>query len=183
VSRPPALTIDQQDAVRKRLAAGEGVRALAREYGVGTATIRRQAAHTAQVRNVAEKLADAHTALPPMHQAIAVTLAEQLREVSESMAGAAVLAAGTSRHLHRLAHQQAAQVTSENLEQSHSRLQTVAGLTKLANEAAAIPLGLMSSNKDRLPQDPPPAPPALTVDPALLSDQVLHELLRAKQGA
>ena len=53
----------------------------------------------------------------------------------------------------------------------------------LANEAAAIPLGLMSSNKDRLPAEPPPAPPAATVDPLQLSDQTLQELLRAKQGA
>lgn len=185
MSRPPALTPDQQQEVQRRLAAGEKASALAVEFRVGRATIQRLSGVSGSVRKVAETLAAAQTALaalPVAHQHMAVTLAEQLRQVSESMAGAAVLAAGTARHLHTLAHQQAAQVNGENLEQSHARLQAVAGLTKMANDAAAIPLGLMSSNKDRLPHEPPPAPPAATVDPLLLSDQTLQELLRSRQA-
>ena len=39
MSRPPALTPQQQEDVRRRLAAGEGVRALAREFGSRNITV------------------------------------------------------------------------------------------------------------------------------------------------
>jgi hypothetical protein len=183
MSRPPALTPAQQADVRRRLAAGEGVRPLAREFGVGVATINRLAEHTERVRKVAEKVAAAQTALaelPPAHQHQALTLAEQLRKVSEDMAAAAVHAAGTARRLHSIASAQANKVNPDDPALSLDELRQVAALTKLANESAAIPLGLMSSNKDRMPSEPPPAPPAASVDPAKLSNEALQELLAAR---
>lgn len=160
MGRPPALTPAQQDEVRRRLAAGEGVRALAREYGCGDATIRRLSAHSAQVRNVAEKLANAQAALaalPPAHQAMAVTLADQLRAISTSMAAAAVHGADTAQRLHAMANGTVRTIANPEEAGTGAKLNLVAGLTKLANEAAAIPLGLVTRPAGKGgPLDEPP---------------------------
>lgn len=180
MSRPPALTPQQQEDVRRRLAAGEGVRALARVFKVGDATIRRLSAHSARVRNVAEKLAEAHAALaelPVSQQHTALSLAEKLRTVSNSMADVAVLGADTSRHLHELANTKAKAVNAENLETAGETLRAVAALTKMGNEAAAVPLGLISSTKGKGDEPPPddlpsvielvaPDVPSTAADPA-----------------
>lgn len=147
MSRPPALTPQQQDEVRRRLAAGEGPRALAREYGVGDATIRRLSAHSARVRTVAEKLAEAQSALaelPLQQQHVALSLAEKLRSISASIADAAAHGADTAQHLHALANAEARKVKNYDAQDAGSRLHAVGALTKLANEAAAIPLGLIA---------------------------------------
>ena len=180
MSRPPALTPHQQEDVRRRLAAGEGVRALAREFKVGPATIQRLAGHTERIRNVAEQLAAAQNALaalPPAHQYTAMSLAEKLRTVSDSMADVAVLGADTSRHLHELANTKAKAVNAENLETAGETLRAVAALTKMGNEAAAVPLGLISSTKGKGDEPPPddlpsvielvaPDVPSTAADPA-----------------
>jgi len=183
MSRPPALTPQQQDDVRARLAAGEGVRALSREYSVGTATIRRLAAHSAQVRNVAEMVAGAQTALaalPIPQQHVALSLAEKLRNISISLASAAELGARTSHRLHALANQQVSKVDDADPMSSIGELRDVGVLTKLANDSASIAINLMAANKptiERLNQEPPAAP---QFDVSALSNSALQELLAAR---
>lgn len=185
MGRPPALTPAQQDEVRRRLAAGEGVRALAAEFKVGKATIGRLAGHTGQIRKVAETLAAAQTALaelPPAHQAVAVNLAEQLRAVSTSMAAAAVHSADTAQRLHAMANKAVREIIDPEAVGTGAKLMLVGGLTKLANDAAVIPMGLISANRptvDRLNQ---PKEEQASIDPKKLSPQALQELLAARDA-
>lgn len=183
MGRPPALTPEQQQEVQRRLAAGEGVRALSREYRCGTATIRRLSAHTAQVRNVAEKVAAAQTALaelPLPQQHAALSLAEKLRSISFSLASAAELGAKTSHRLQSLANSQVAKVDDADPMKSIGALRDVGVLTKLANDSASIALNLLAANKEtvvRLNTDPPATP---SLDPTKLSSAALEELLAAR---
>lgn len=185
--RPPALTLDQQQEVQRRLAAGEGVRKLAREYSVGVATISKHSEHSEQVRKAAESLASAQTAiaaLPPAQQYQAVTLAEKLRAISDSMAAAAVSGADTAKTLHGIANSKARRaaeaIAAGKDSEAGEDLRAVAALTKLGNEAASVPLGLISSNKDRALT---PAPVVPQIDPAKLSSGALAELIAAKDAA
>mgnify|MGYP000937869733 CR=1 FL=1 len=185
MSRPPALTPEQQAEVRRRLAEGEGVRALAREFGVGTATIRRLSAHSAQVRNVAETLAAAQTALaalPIAQQHVAVSLAEKLRSISDNLAAAAMHGAATAHRLNALANSEVAKVEDAYPLKSLDALRGVGVLSKLANESASVALNLLSANKptvERLNNPPPPTP---TIDPTKLSAETLAELLAARDA-
>lgn len=162
--RPPALSLDQQQEVQRRLAAGEGVRALAREFGVGVATISRHSEHSEQVRKAAESLAQAQNALaalPPAQQYQAVTLAEKLRAISDSMAAAAVSGADTAKTLHGIANTKARAAAEAIAAGKHDaatdELRAVAALTKMGNEAAVVPLGLMAGGKSGALQEPPDA--------------------------
>lgn len=180
MSRPPALNPKQQEEVRRRLAAGEGVRALSREYKVGDATIRRLATHSAQIRNVAETLAaaqDALAALPTAHQHAAISLAEKLRNISGSLASAAELGAKTAHRLQSLANSEVSRVDDADPMASIDNLRNVGVLTKLANESASIALDLLAANKDRIGSE---LPAESELDTGKLSDSALRELLDAR---
>lgn len=183
MSRPPALTPQQQDEVRARLAAGEGQRALAREYKVGEATIRRLSTHSARVRTVAEKVAEAQAALaslPVAQQHQALTLADKLRSISDNLAAAAMHGAATAHRLNALANAEVAKVDDVEPLKSLEALRGVGVLSKLANESAAVALNLMAANKpavDRLNAPPPETP---SIDPSRLSSATLAELLDAR---
>lgn len=185
--RPPALTPDQQRAVQLRLAAGEKAGALAAEYGVGRSTILRLSDLSGKVRQVAETLAHAQTALaelPPAQQHQAVTLAEKLRAISDSMAAAAVSGADTAKTLHGIANAKARAaaeaIAAGKPDAATEELRAVAALTKIGNEAAAVPLGLISSNKDRALTPPPQVP---QIDAGKLSPEALAELIAARDAA
>jgi transposase-like protein len=186
VSRPPALTPAQQAEVRRRLAEGEGVRALAREFGVGDATIRRLSAHSAQVRNVAETLAAAHVALaalPVAQQHDAITLAEKLRSISDNLAAAAMHGAATAHRLNALANAEVAKIDDAEPLQSMEALRGVGVLSKLANESASVALNLLAANKPTVERLNAPQPPAPTLDAGKLSDGALAEILALQDAA
>jgi glutamine synthetase adenylyltransferase len=183
MSRPPALNPQQQDAVRRRLAEGEGVRALAREFNTSDATIRRLSSHSSQIRNVAETLAAAQTALaalPLAQQHQALSLADKLRSISENLASAAELGAKTSHRLQALANSQVAKVDDADPMKSIGALRDVGVLTKLANDSASIALNLLAANKgtvEKLNTDKPEEP---GIDSSKLSSATLAELLAAR---
>ena len=152
MARKSKLTPEQWQQVDLRLAAGEEVTALAREYGVNKSQIsRRGVAHQSQlVRKVAQQVADAQTALaelPTAQQYNALTLAAKLRNISDSLASAAELGAKNSHRLQALANTVMQKVDDADPMQSKEQLQGVAVLTKMANEAAATPLNLLAANK------------------------------------
>ncbi len=186
MSRPPALTPEQQEEVRRRLAAGEGVRALAREFKVGDATIRRLSAHSAQVRKVAETIVVAQTALaalPVAQQHQALSLADKLRSISDNLAAAAMHGAATAHRLNALANAEVAKVDDATPLQSLEALKGVGVLSKLANESAAVALNLLAANKPTVEKLNTPAAPTTSIDPALMSQQTLTELLAARDAA
>ena len=152
MARPSKLTPEQWKEVERRVLDGESIRSLAKEFGVSEGAIRqRVSTQTTHVRNVAEKLAEAQTALaelPIRQQYIAVSLADKLRNISTSLASAAELGAATAHRLQALANSEVAKIDDADPLVSIESLKGVAVLTKLANESAATGLNLLSANKD-----------------------------------
>jgi hypothetical protein len=186
MSRPPALSPLQQADVRRRLAEGEGVRALAREFGVGVATIKRLSEQSEHVRNVAEQVAAAQTALaalPVAQQHQALSLADKLRSISDNLAAAAMHGAATAHRLNALANAEVAKVDDADPLKSLEALRGVGVLSKLANESASVALNLLAANKPTVERINAPAPPTTSIDPKKLSPQALQELLAARDAA
>lgn len=153
MARPSKLTPDQWAEIDRKLAAGEGVRDLAKEYGISPASVSKRGVskQTKQVQVVAKQLAEAQTALAelPVHQQyIAVSLAEKLRNISDNLAAAAQYGAQTAHRLSALANSEVAKVDDAEPLASVENLKGVAALTKLANESATIALNLLSANKE-----------------------------------
>ena len=152
MARPSKLTPEQWAEVERRSAAGEGARALAKEFGIDEAAIRRRVnPQTPQVRKVAAKLAEAQTelaALPVAQQYNALSLAEKLRSISSSMAAAAELGAKTAHRLHALANSQAAKIDDADPLKDRDALAGVAALLKIGNDAGMLPCNLISANKE-----------------------------------
>ena len=169
MARPSKLSPDQRAEVARRLAEGEGLRALAREFGVGPATISRLSVseRPEQVRDVAKQLAEAQSALaalPPAQQYRAISLADKLRSISTSLASAAELGAKTAHRLQALSNSEVAKVDDAQPMASLESLRNVGVLTKLANESASIALNLLAANKETVqkinnPQDAETASP------------------------
>lgn len=178
--RPPALSPAQQEQVRRRLAAGETVMALAAEFKVGRATIQRLSEFSGTVRKVAEQMAAAQTALealPVPQQHVALSLAERLRNVSDNLAAAAMHGAATAHRLNALANSEVAKIDDAEPLGSLEALRGVGVLSKLANESASVALNLLAANRDRMPGERPPTP---RIDPTKISDGALRELLDAR---
>ena len=150
MARPSKLTQAQWDDIERRLLSGETARALAREYGVSESGIRKKfgahqnlSAQSAQVRTVAEKLAEANTALtalPPAQRPVAISLADKLQAISSSLAEAAALGADTSQRLAKIANKTANAIPEEGeLGEDHmDKLKGVAVLTRMANDAGSM---------------------------------------------
>lgn len=188
MGRPSKLTPAQWAEVERRLLAGETARSLGREFGVSEAAIRKRfgahqsvSSQSAQVRTVAEKLAEANTALealPVAQRSVAMNLAEKLRSISGSMASAAELGAKTAHRLHALANSEVGKVDDADPLKSAESLKGVMVLTELANKSAHIAINLLAANKDRVNEPPPPEAPS--IDPSKLSDAALKEIMGAR---
>lgn len=158
MARPSKLSPAQWAEVERRLLAGETARGLGREFGVSEAAIRKRfganhsvSAQSAQVRTVAEKLAEANTALeglPLAQRQVALDLSEKLRSISQSLASAADLGAKTAHRLHALANSEVGKVDDAAPMASIENLRNVGVLTKLANDSASIAVNLLAANKD-----------------------------------
>lgn len=171
MGRPSKLTEKQWGELLQRLLSGEKAADLAREFGVSKATISSRVSKRAEtVRGVANQIVSAERALgalPLSEQLQAVSLASKLRAISDSLASAAQLGAATAHRLHALANTEVAKVDDAEPLKSVDKLRNVGVLTKLANESAVVPLGLLSANKEtvkRLNEQDAPAPRRVQVD-------------------
>lgn len=185
MGRKSKLTPEQWTEISRRLVAGEVPSELAREFGVHPAQItRRGFAQKAQrVRNVAEKLAQAQTALselPIADQYTAITLSERLRSISDNLAAAADYGAKTAHRLHALANSEVAKVEDSDPIASIDNLRSVGVLTKLANESAHCALNLVAANKETVSRLNTEKPAMPTLDPSLLADATIEDLMAAR---
>lgn len=151
----------------RRLLEGESLRSLAKEYGVGDTTARehfekkgKRSKPIQQVANMIVEAGDALDDLPPEAQFAAINLAQKLRSICESIACAAELGAKTAHRLHALANDQVNKVDDANplAGESVNSLKAVSTLTKMANDAANIPVNLLAANRDaakKLVEDAP----------------------------
>ncbi len=160
MARPSKLTAEQCREIERRVAAGETIRGLAREYGVAEASLRGRgvSAHSARVREIARKLAIAQAelaTLPAPQQHLAIQLADELREISQHLAAAARYGSATAHRLAAVAHAQVQALDdAEPLsDASVTALKGVSALTRLANDAAQVGLNLLKANEDTLKDD------------------------------
>lgn len=154
MGRPSKLSPDQWADIEKRLLAGEGASELAREFKVHPAQITRRLSQVTQnVRNVAQMIAESQTALaelPVAQQYNALSLADKLRSISNSLASGAELSAKNYHRVTALANAELQRVDDAEpmSETSLAALKNVAALTKLGNDAAQTPINLLAANKD-----------------------------------
>jgi uncharacterized phage infection (PIP) family protein YhgE len=181
MGRKSKLTPEQWAQIDRRLVAGERPSHLAKEYGVNPSQITRRggkeglAQKTQKVREVAQSLAQAQTALaalPVAEQHTAVRLAEQLRQTSDHLAGASVNASAIAHRLTSIASTEMDKVDDTDPLSTVGHLKSVSTLMNLAKEAAHIPLNLLAANKDRMksleeaPSDAPKPVAGLTAQDA-----------------
>lgn len=168
MGRKSSLTEKQWSEIERRLVAGESGRALAKEFGISEAAIRKRCgAQAKQIKDVANQLVAAETAfsaLPISAQISARTLADELKEISMHLAGAARYGAATAHRLSGIAHAKVAEIDDAKPMDDESRvaLSDIAALTKMANGAAEIGMELLKATKDHKPEDDKPTPVAIT---------------------
>jgi hypothetical protein len=154
MGRPSKLNDRQWSEIQQRLLKGEKAADLAREYGVSKTRIsERFSERIGTVKAVANQLVAAESALrqlPVTEQLQALNLADELRAISAHLAGAAKYSAATSHRLSGIAHAKVQEIddAAPLNEESREALKDVAVLTKIANEAATIPLNLLNANKE-----------------------------------
>ena len=183
MGRLSKLTPEQWGQLKKRLDAGESAAALSREYGVSQPVIsNRFSKQSKDVRKTAELIAEgqnALAALPIAQQYQAISLAEKLRNISKSLAHAAENGAATAHRLSAIANTQAQKINDADPMESQEQLQAISALTKIANDAAALGLGLVNANKNAAPEaEKPPS----RVDLSKLSTKALEEIMAARDA-
>ncbi|GAA4401200.1 helix-turn-helix domain-containing protein [Quisquiliibacterium transsilvanicum] len=194
MARPSKLSPEQWAEIERRLAAGEGASALAREFGISPASVSvRVSKISKKVSETAHKLAEAQTALaelPVPQQYAAVSLAEKLRAISTSLANAAELGAKTAHRLHALANSEVEKVDDADplRPESMAALKGVSVLTKLANDSSQIAVNLLAANRDTVKRvneaqmEDPEAPKGVLVVPGVLDEKSWEQMMAKHQG-
>ncbi|OWT69222.1 MULTISPECIES: helix-turn-helix domain-containing protein [unclassified Achromobacter] len=156
MARPSKLTDVQWETIGKRLLAGEAAAALAREFGVSKAAISvRFSKRNENIKIVANQIVDTERALSKLNvseQMAARSLADDLKAISEHLAGAARYSAATSHRLASMAHVESEKIddTDPTSQESVKALQGVALLTKMANTSSEIGINLLRANKEQV---------------------------------
>jgi AcrR family transcriptional regulator len=154
MARPSKLTDAQWEAIGKRLLAGESAAKLSREFGVSKAAISvRFSKRNETIKSVANQIVETERALSFLNvseQIAARSLADDLKAISEHLAGAARFGAATSHRLAGIAHNKVAEIDDAKPldENSLTALKGIAVLTRMANDASEIGLNLLRANKD-----------------------------------
>jgi AcrR family transcriptional regulator len=166
MGRPSKLTDQQWETIGKRLLAGESAADLSREYGVSKASIStRFSKRHETIKSVANQIVETERSLSFLNvseQMAARSLADDLKAISEHLAGAARYGAATAHRLSGIAHSNVSKIEDAmplNDEASVSSLKGIAVLTKMANESSEIALNLLNANKETVkelnkPRDP-----------------------------
>ena len=148
MARPNPLTDSLRVDIGRRIAAGESIRALAREYKIAESTLRSNfSAQAPIIQDVAQRLATAEAdllRLPVTAQRSARTLADQLRDASTSLAAAAVNGAQINERLTGLAVKRLNEINEQS---GPEDLKPIAALVATGNEASKTALALVNANK------------------------------------
>ena len=152
MGRPSKLTDAQWQEIGKRLLAGESVRKLAKEFGVSPSSVQeRFSERNKEIKKVADQLSKAEMALsvlPVSAQISARSLADELKSVSQHLAGAARFGAMTAHRLSSMAHLESDKIDDTAPLANIEALKTISAFTKMANESSIIGLGLLKANHE-----------------------------------
>lgn len=154
MGRPSKLTEKQWNQITERMAAGEPIRALAREFEVSEAAIRlRLSAQVKEIKSVANQIVATESrlrALPVSAQITTHNLADMLRSISGHLAGAANFGASTAHRLAGIANMKAQEIddTKPLDGESLEAIKALTAITYASNEASKIGLNLLNANKE-----------------------------------
>lgn len=178
--RPSKLSETQWEEIKDRLARGEGVRALAKEYNVSPASISSVSKRAKAIKDVANQIVKTEQNLRSfslIEQRSTIVLANELMAISLDLTKAGAIGAKNSLRLQSIASNEIEKVDMDNdREGSIETLKGVNVLTRMANESANIGLGLLSANKDRINQEK-------VINPSLedMSDEELMSIINAQE--
>lgn len=148
------LSEKQWADVEKRMLEGDAARALAKEYGVSEAAIRkRKGAQVKQIKDVANQIVTAEMAFRELSigsQVSTQRYASKLLAISDDMLDGAIHSASTYRRLSAIASTELQKVDVVDPMQSADLLRGIAAITTMANEAAKTPVNLIAANKDAM---------------------------------
>lgn len=150
MGRPSKLSEKQWAEIERRILGGEIPGHLADEFKINRSAVTRRFSQSVKtVKSVADQLLAAEgalRALPVAQQLNAINLADQLRSISGHLAGAANYGAATAHRLASIAHARAVKIKGD-AGIDDAELRAVAALTRVANDASAIPLNLVRANQ------------------------------------
>lgn len=185
MGRKSSLTEKEWEQIGKRLlAGGESARALAREFGTSEASVRRKfPAQRKDVKVVANQLVAAEEALrnlPISSQIDALNLVDQMKSMSTHLGGAGTLGAMTAHRLAGIAQAKALEIddAAPLTETSMEALKSIAYLSRTANEAGEIAMGILRANKETInelnrkppgSEEKPAMPPVLSREEWLIA--------------
>jgi len=151
MARKTKLTDKEWQVIGNRMAAGESVRALSREFGVPESTIRtRLSAQSKTVANLVNTMVSAEVAikqLPISAQVSAHNLAAQLRSISMSLTSGAAKGAMLYDHFQTVAIARSKKVSADG-ELDEDAVKQVAGLMRVANIGAEVPMQMVKITKE-----------------------------------
>lgn len=156
MARPSKLTDAEWEKIGKRLLAGESASSLAREFGVSKAAVSgRFSERVKNIKDAANQIVAAESALSKLNvseQIAARSLADDLKAISEHLAGAARYGAMTAHRLSGIAQGKVLNIDDAQPldDKSRKELSDIAALTKMANEASDIGINLLKANKDTI---------------------------------
>jgi Helix-turn-helix domain of resolvase. len=157
MGRPSKLSDKQWEQIGKRLLAGEKPADLAREYGISKGLVStRFSKRTETIKVVANQVVATERAMSLLNvsEQLAVrSLADDLKAISEHLAGAARFGAATAHRLSGIAHSKASEIDDASPlkdEDSVAALRGISALTKMANEASEIGVNLLRANKEHV---------------------------------
>lgn len=156
MARPSKLTDAQWESIGKRLLAGESAASLAREFEISKASISaRFSERLKNVKSVANQIVATESAMAMLNvseQLAARSLADDLKSISEHLAGAARFGAMTAHRLSGIAQSKVHEIddAAPLNEESRNALGDIAALTKMANGASEIGLNLLRANKETI---------------------------------
>lgn len=150
MGRPSKLTDKQWGEIGRRLAKGESMRALAKEFKVGVARIsERFSERVPELRELAGTMATVETAfekLPVSEQVTVRSLTDQYKGIQADYTETAANGAKTAAHLSRLALAKASRLTEDA---DMEDLRGVAALSATANKALQPASNQIAANKGK----------------------------------
>ena len=184
MGRPSKLSDRQWAEIGRRLANGETTRALAKEFGVGAATVSgRFSERVPKLKSLANSLASVEReveCLPVSEQATVRSLADQLKAIGSNLARAARAGSDTAAQLAEMANGKVKGLLQEDGKVDQVALLNISDLTMVANRAATPALRLVAASQGKdVPEDLPQDQPNMSN----LSDEELDQFIALQEKA
>jgi hypothetical protein len=155
MGRPSVLRPEQWEEVKEARLRGETFTSLSKRFRVGKSTLVEGISdRVSEIKKVAETLRSAMElvdTLPCSDRGSAINLTNELREISSNLAVAAKYGSVTAQRLAMIAaHKANSLPMNATMRECEEELKTVIALTRTANDASMIGMGLINTNKKML---------------------------------